>query len=391
VSASLGPELKSRREAVGLTQGAVAKQLGVSRPTLTQWEGDKHRPTPEHLIRLDEIYGARGELIRLAEITPAEEPEPPRLFLSDVFRNVADALVAALARDEKGRPRGWSRNLLDRKPSRLSTAYAVRTLQLLDDARVDLHQIAEIFAPSENPNGWGYRSGPAPRPEVSAVIFAMLSRLGRLDSVDGALQLLDDGLSAETVTRPFVVAVVLEAVLTIRPEAPLVGRLLNVLLDARTDESRVWTVNATAPAELVVPSLAHTARVTAVLRLAQPVVARNDVDEAIGTAVDWMVSRHNHADTVTEVLESKSEDRTAEVPVHHFTPAWVIRALAGVEGVPEHRLQTDVDALWDAYSPHESLWVRRIEGSLPSWMTHDAVAALRFLATTAFRTPVAHP
>jgi len=80
VTSSLGPELKARRKAAGLTQEAVADQLGVARPTLTQWEGDRHRPKPEHLSKLDELYGARGELIKLAQSDQQgdDTPDPGR-------------------------------------------------------------------------------------------------------------------------------------------------------------------------------------------------------------------------------------------------------------------------------------------------------------------------
>jgi transcriptional regulator with XRE-family HTH domain len=397
VSASLGGELKARREAAGLTQGAVAKQLGVTRPNLSQWEAGRHRPSTEHLHKLDEIYGARGELIRVAEITRTGEEfaRPQRLlYLADVFRDVADALVGTLV-SEEGRPLGWSHHLPDAVPTPLSTAFVVRTLQLLDDARVDLHGLTEVFERRRNPEGWSNRPSVRARPEVTAVVLAALSRLGQLADVEEDLDQLERTLDGFARSRPFILAVVLESLLTIRPDIPLVRELIATLIKARKldHESMVWTVDASAPSELVEPSIAHTARVTAVLRLAQPFAGElhNQVDEAVDMAIQWIVADDRRDDNFTEVLQSTPKDRTADVPINHFTSAWVIRALAGAEGVPSQRVQTAVNTLWTAYSPQDKLWAWRLDGTLPSWMTHDAVAALRLLAATSLPTPITHP
>jgi transcriptional regulator with XRE-family HTH domain len=394
VTSSLGLELRERRKAAGLTQGAAADRLGVARATLTQWEGDRHRPKPEHLSKLDDLYGARGELIKLAESGRRDDgaPEPGgRLFLADVFRNVADALVDALVVVD-GRPRGWSRNLTDRRPTPLSTAFVVRTLQLLDEARVDLHALAEFFEDSASPAGWSYSSGgrSRPRPEVTAVLHAARSRLGRLTDVEDALSQLEAGLDRFALSRPYAVAVVLESVLAMRPDAALAGQLVRHLLDARKPyaDRLLWTMDASAAPELMVPSQAHTARATAVLRLARSSGDYPGVDDAIDMAVDWMTSLQKGDDSLIEVLPSTTEDRAPGIPIHHFTAAWTIRAIAGIEGVPATRLQSALDVLWDSYSPAASLWVWRDDGTLPSWMTLDAVSALRLMAEVSFATPI---
>ncbi len=391
VTPSLGRDLKARRTAAGLTQQAVADQLGVSRPTLTQWEADKYRPSPEHLTKLDQLYGARGELIRLAEgAEPDDRGEPVHhLYLADIFRDVTDALVGWLVRDENGQPLGWSRNLSARTPGPLSTAYVVRTLQLLDDGRVDLYSLAGVFERTRDRVGWSYRNqAQQVRPEVTAVVLAALARLGRLVDVDDALTQLGDSIDPFAESRPFVLAVVLEAVLAIRPDAELAHRLTQALLDARIphEDRLLWTMNADAPLVRTTPSLVHTARAVAILRLAQPTTRlRAETDDAIAMGVDWMSAPHKGDVGVIEVLEG-SETRPS-IPIHHFTSAWVIRSLAGVKGVPASRLQAALNVLWDSYSPSDRLWIWRDEGSLPSWMTHDAVSALRVLAEASLPTP----
>lgn len=396
MASSLGLELRARRKAAGLTQEAVADRVGVSRPTLTQWESDKHRPKPEHLDRLDELYGARGELVRLGQ---SEQPDDdaaqprPRLFLADVFRDVVDALVERLVVDDDGKPLGWSRNLgnTGRAPTPLGTAFVVRTLQLLDEARVNLHGLADFFERTAVEDGWGYAAARRPRPEVTAVLLATLSRLGRLADVDDALARLGGDLGQFAYSRPYIMAAVLESVLEIRPDAELASSLVRSLLDARTsyDGRLLWTMDASAEPGLVVPSLAHTARATAVLRKARHGAHDHaEVDDAIDTAVDWMVSPHQGDDSVVEVFPSAPEERTSGLAIHHFTAAWAIRAMAGVEGVPATRLQAALDVLWDSYSPTTNLWVWRHDGTVPSWMTLDAVSALRLMAEVSLSTPV---
>ena len=53
----LGDAVKGRRVALGLSQGAVAAQAGVSRPWLSQVESGKHRAEFGHLIRLLDALG----------------------------------------------------------------------------------------------------------------------------------------------------------------------------------------------------------------------------------------------------------------------------------------------------------------------------------------------
>lgn len=387
---SLGPDLKAWRTAAGLTQDAVAKQLGVSRPTITQWERGTYRPSREHLAKLDQLYGAQGELIRSVEgQSPDGGGESARhLHVADIFQGVADALVKELVVGDDGRPKGWSRNLVAESPGPLSTAYVVRTLQILDEVRVDFHSVGDFLEQRRGEAGWGYRFGSEARPEVTAVVLAALARLGRLTDVDDALRQLDDIIDPFAKSRPFVLAVVLEAVLAMRPDSELAHQLTSDLLKSRTrhHDRMLWTMNPSARLERTSPSLAHTARATAILRLARPTTTFTaEVDEAIDMAVEWMSSPHKSDVGAIELLEV-SETRPS-IPNHHFTSAWVIRSLAGVKGVPASRLQAALDTLWESYSPTDKLWIWRDEGSLPSWMTHDAVSALRAMTEASLLSP----
>lgn len=393
---SFGEQIRARRQELGMTQDDVAGQIRVSRATLAQWEGNRHRPSPENVRKLDEVFGARGDLIARREQSDDEQPDQiaPALFLSDVFAGVADALIDQLVEID-GRPAGWSHELGGPEPTPLSTAYVLRTLQMLDDARVDLHALADGILDRRQAGGWTNRptadkEPDPPRPEVTGVILGTLFRLGRLADVDGELHALGALIDDYARTRPYILSVALEAVLTIRPDDPLATELIGLLLKARKQhEGRLlWTVRTDSPRQRVQPSLAHTARAAAVLRLAQRHRATDEIDGAVRDAIDWIVARDKDDDGTMEILRPEPDNRAADTPINHFTAAWVLRTLAGIEGVTAQRRAAAEAVVWSCYSPEDQLWTWRDVGSLPSWMTHDAVAALRLSSLTSTVTPV---
>jgi len=393
VAPSLGEELKSQREQLGLTQRAVAEQLGVQRASLAQWEGSRHLPSPGHTQRLDEIYGARGALIALADAARRGSTlASPRAFRSvgDILADVARELAARMHKNPQGRPLGWGHNLAGSRPTPLSTAFVIRTLQQIDDAQVDLHALGRALVERRSDGGWTNRFALHGRPEVTGVVLSALARLGLLTDLDLELEKLERTVDDLSLSRPYVLSVILEAALAIRPGARLVDNLVDALLEARmpVGDVMLWPANAAASAELLEPSLAHTARATTVLRLVRAARSRADVDEAIDMATRWIVARNKDDDGTTELLEPEPGNKAADISVNHFTAAWVVRALAGRDGVPPQRLNAAVKTVWDAYSARNHLWVWRSDGRLPSWMTHDGVAALRALAGATVASPI---
>jgi transcriptional regulator with XRE-family HTH domain len=384
----LGAELRRMREAAGLTQGAVALQLGVKRPTLSQWESDRHKPSQENLDRLDQLYNARGALTNLAAGVSGVSVR--HLSIDDVFHAVADALVDRVVTDDDGSPLGWSHDLRDRAPTPFSTAFALRTLQMLDESRIDLHALAARVVEWRTVH-WSNRSILAPRPQVVAVMLSTLARFGRIADLDGELAALERTLDEFAFSRPYIVCVALESVTTVRPDSPLVGRLVQALLDGRTRTGGglLWTADASADPGLVEPSVAHTARAVTVLRMAQRINKRDDIAEAIGSATEWIADSDRDDNGLGETLRHDLGDRTSDVQVNHFTSAWVLRALIGSEAATAARLHKAVNAFWECYGQHEGLWVWRLDGSLPCWMTHDAIAALRELAFGTVLSPLA--
>ncbi len=70
----LGERLKAAREACGLTQEAVAQELGLSRPTLAQIEAGKRKVTGLELARLARLYARDITEFLADEFEPGGEP-----------------------------------------------------------------------------------------------------------------------------------------------------------------------------------------------------------------------------------------------------------------------------------------------------------------------------
>ena len=71
VSAADVPSLvKSIRAARGLTQEALAREVGVTFSTVNSWENGRHRPIPALVVRLLDIAGAAGLVVSASPQQP---------------------------------------------------------------------------------------------------------------------------------------------------------------------------------------------------------------------------------------------------------------------------------------------------------------------------------
>lgn len=60
---ALAARLRMAREMAGLSQGQVARLLGISRPSVSEWEAGRRRVSSEELAQLVEIYGVSSEWV----------------------------------------------------------------------------------------------------------------------------------------------------------------------------------------------------------------------------------------------------------------------------------------------------------------------------------------
>jgi transcriptional regulator with XRE-family HTH domain len=89
-----GDELRERREALGLTQEAVARAVGVTGNTLSRWERGE-RPSPHALAALLRFYEDGGQVVAVTsrEVgagAAGEESPRTRFLVSDLLRVVAE-------------------------------------------------------------------------------------------------------------------------------------------------------------------------------------------------------------------------------------------------------------------------------------------------------------
>jgi len=64
----LGPALRIRREAAGLSQSRLARQLGIDVATVSRWERDQRKPAFDLLAPLADALGCTvDDLARAAE------------------------------------------------------------------------------------------------------------------------------------------------------------------------------------------------------------------------------------------------------------------------------------------------------------------------------------
>ena len=73
---TLGENLQRLRAAKGLSQEEVARQLYVSRQSVSKWEHDAAEPGVENLKTLAKLYGVTLDQLLLGE-DPAREDNPP--------------------------------------------------------------------------------------------------------------------------------------------------------------------------------------------------------------------------------------------------------------------------------------------------------------------------
>lgn len=106
---SLGSELRRRREAVGITLSAFAKDIYYSKSHVSKVERGEAVAYPEFVARCEELLGAAGELLPLLEGEPCRGkrrsvrlrtlPLPPRNF---VGRHEESQIIREALREEAG-------------------------------------------------------------------------------------------------------------------------------------------------------------------------------------------------------------------------------------------------------------------------------------------------
>jgi transcriptional regulator with XRE-family HTH domain len=76
----IAARLRTAREAAGLSQGQVAKLLGMHRPTISEIEAARRRVSGEELVQFASSYGVSVEWLTTA--TAGSDPSEDRILLA---------------------------------------------------------------------------------------------------------------------------------------------------------------------------------------------------------------------------------------------------------------------------------------------------------------------
>lgn len=77
----IGDRLRSAREAAGLSQGQVAKLMGLHRPTISEIEAGRRRVSADEVTQFAEVYGVGTDWI-LSERDPDAVPDDDKILLA---------------------------------------------------------------------------------------------------------------------------------------------------------------------------------------------------------------------------------------------------------------------------------------------------------------------
>jgi hypothetical protein len=389
--AELTKTLRTRRKTIE----QAATVLAVPPAEVARWAAGQALPSEPKARLLDEYLTARGAIQNLvielrskpdrsgSRPVPATLPSSSAPTLLYTFQNVAKALRGCLTRSADGRPTGWPRDLreLSGKATALSTAYGIKTLLLLEDSlAADLIPVAESLREMAVPSG-GYagleQSGA--RPEVTAAVLNALRRIAATQDFDAHMALMERDLSDFEKCRPFILTMMLETSLLLKPGTKLMEMLIDSLLATRRPygDLLLWPEKAEPLLIDPSPSVAHTARAVRVLADAEAIWPSSQVREALDQAVAWLIDQRD-LHNAYEVIERPVDGGLEPVHVRHFTAAWVAKALVSA-GIPSAHpsVSNAVAQIWNSYGGDTAALWAWDNGDLPIWMTFDAIEALR--------------
>jgi transcriptional regulator with XRE-family HTH domain len=389
-------ELRRKRD---ISQDDLARRLDVTRTIISAWENDRRRPPAQRLAELAEVLGDdHGDLARLWAAADGNVDDPlfaPALSVTALRKDAVDALVQYLSTDDAADHQpgyGWRHDLDDttQSLSALSTAYGLKAMLLAGgrDWRVSLPQIRAMLRRLELPDGgWSAsRLSPVARPEITAVVVSALHDLGEADDyLASRIELLVDGLRARVEgrepARPYVLTTSLLELSRLALDGAVCHRFLDDLVDLsqRDGEARAWPVVVKAsPLATSAPSTVHTAQAVCALAAWSRRLDDLRLLQVAQEGRSWL-ERHSDLALDDELIRTDRPDGGEDyLPVHHLTPAWVLRATIEAGGDPSSGVAARARREMLAYYvPQTALWRwPRGGGSYPVWMTYHALAAL---------------
>jgi hypothetical protein len=304
--------------------------------------------------------------------------------LSEVFREIADALRGCLTRTPDGTPLGWPGHLrqLPARPTVVPTAYGLKTMLLLEgDLAPDLVPVVENLRTMSSERECMTQEQATLCPESTASVIGTLHRVDGTADFAPQIAAIWGHLGDFEKSRPSILTTMLEASLGLRGAEELTRLLAESLLQARRPYGNrlLWPEKCEPLLINPPPSLAHTARAVRVLSRLQPASPGGQLRDAVEQGVSWLLGQSQFPNA-SDVVDRPIGGLFESVHTRHFTAAWVVKALVSA-GVPATHptVSSAVSQVWDSYADTAALW-KWGNGDFPIWMTFDAVEALRLVS-----------
>jgi transcriptional regulator with XRE-family HTH domain len=399
---AVGEYIARRRKALDMSQDELANAVRVTRTVVSRWENGRQRPSPEQIEDLCRVLDDDGHLASLGRYDDVDRPplfDPP-IRVGDLLRQIGDALIGFLSTEvtpEVEEPGyGWRHDLEDTTdlPSAWASAHGLRAVELAGrlDRRVNLPKVRETIRRLELPSGgWTAQSishtARLARPEITAVVAGALQDAGEDESyiverVRLTADLLDYRAPGAELARPFVLATSLIELSRLDLEDAVGRRLVEALVDLSTvdDGARGWPVFVRESLFGPRPSsTVHTAMaVCAITAWARRLDDASLVEVARSGSL-WL-ERHADLDLADEIVWIARDDGDGErLPIRHFTPAWVARAVLATGGDSSSALvHHSMRGVLRCHISEVRIWQWPRSGlEYPVWMTCDGVSALR--------------
>lgn len=108
---TIGEKITNMRNALGLSQEALADKLSVSRQSVSKWEMDQAQPQIDKILQLCELFNVSTDELLYDKIdinrSPAGTPIKNKYFGTDGFRGEANLNLTSMQAYKVGRFLGW--------------------------------------------------------------------------------------------------------------------------------------------------------------------------------------------------------------------------------------------------------------------------------------------
>lgn len=348
--------------------------------------------------RLPEVAVALADAPKSDIAAPVGPRGPTPLSVSAACSQALRDSVVVADDPARGALTGWPHFLHEalagERPTAIGTAYGLKIALALGerDGRLNLAALADTLWKLRLPDGgWAARSSAGiSRPEVTALALGALATSGfSAPGLEEAVACFEDSFSADRdsvgMTRTYVVSAAIRGLVRVRPQSrrlrPLRAALLEGAIQEPTSEGLLcWPSSWLARRDQgPAPSVAHTAMAVVALARAGRILGQDAASRSAMTqAVRWLVTNATLGNQTEQIRRYVDDNHRDSLTVHHFTAAWVARALLAAPGDDPAEtaplLAKAADRVWR--SQRDGVW-EWVDNDHPLWMTYQGMSVMR--------------